>query len=101
MVIYEVFVCIVLWPLLIVWLCIKAFSLVRRKTIIKNFARELAGLHKAADMFYTDPETKTWLIDKEGQIYDLALRLDIAKEVWDEAYKIYDFRRPTKVKVED
>ena len=73
----------------------------QKRILVKAFARELAGLHKAADMFYNDFETKTWLIDKEGQIYDLALRLDIAKEVWDEAYKIYDFRRPTKVKVED
>jgi len=74
-------------------LCIEIYSVVRRKNIIKEFARELAGLHKAADIYYNDSETKTWLIDKESALFDLALRLNIVNEVYEEAYKIYDFRK--------
>jgi hypothetical protein len=87
---------LILFALIALALCIEVYSVVRRKNIIKEFARELAGLHKAADIYYNDSETKTWLIDKESALFDLALRLDIVDEVYEEAYKIYDFRKTAR-----
>ena len=79
----------------IVWLSIKIY----RKSIIKNFARELAGLHKASDMFYSESGAITNLVwDQENQIYELALRLNIVDEMYEEAYKIYDWRKTVEVK---
>ena len=77
------------------WLCIKIY----RKSIIKNFARELAGLHKALDMFYSESVAITNLAwDQDNQIYELALRLNIVDEMYEEAYKIYDWRKTVEVK---
>ena len=69
--------------------------LTRRKTIIKEFAKELARLQKRADeWFYLKNNQKQadWILTKVEGIKGLSISLGICEEVYREAYKIYDFR---------
>jgi hypothetical protein len=70
---------------------------IRKKTIIKKFAEELAIIHKAADVFYGDEDIKTWALDNEYAICSLAARFGILDQVYEEANKIYDFRKTIKL----
>lgn len=69
--------------------------LTTRKTIIKEFAEELARIQREADIWYylkNDKNHSDWLLVKADEIKNFAIRLNICKEVYNEAYKIYDFR---------
>ena len=70
-------------------------TLVRRKTIIKEFAKELARLQKKADEWFylkNNQNHADWILTKVDGIKGLAVSLNICEEVYKEAYKIYDFR---------
>jgi predicted MPP superfamily phosphohydrolase len=71
------------------------FGLTRKKTIIKVFAKELARLQKRADKYYyidNDQDMSSYMLDRVIPLKDLTNKLGITNKVYDEAYKIYDFR---------
>lgn len=73
--------------------------LIRRKTLIKEFAGEIAKLQKKADYWYYDRDNRAMFnynIDKANAIAAFSRRFGICEEVYNEAYKIYDFRNSGK-----
>ncbi len=78
--------------------------LVTRKYIIKQLAQQLAGIQKKSDaVYYRDNPPKigkndyaSWLLDQVRPLKDLSINLGICKQVYEEAYKIYDFRNSGK-----
>ena len=78
--------------------------LVRRKTIIREFAAKIAAIQKRADEhYYRDNPPKvnkndhaSWLLDQTIPLNDMCKKLGILKKVYEEAYKIYDFRNSGK-----
>ena len=73
--------------------------LVRRKTIIKEFAKEIARLQKEADEWYYIKKNKmhsSWILDQVLELKEFATKLGIVNQVYSEAYKIYDFRNSGK-----
>ena len=73
--------------------------LVTRKTIIMEFAIELARLQKEADIWYYIRKNKnhsSWLLDQVEELKYFASKLGICNKVYEEAYKIYDFRNSCK-----
>lgn len=71
------------------------FGLIRKKTIIKVFAKELARLQKRADKYYyidNDQDMSSYMLDRVIPLKDLTNKLGITNKVYDETYKIYDFR---------
>jgi hypothetical protein len=82
--------------------------LVRRKTIIKEFAKQIADIQKKADMEYYKPHLKNykptanendhadWILNQIHPLKKMCQYLGIIKEVYEEAYKIYDFRNSGK-----
>ena len=84
------------------------FILVRRKTMIKEFANEIANIYYRADKEYYKPHLKNyepipgeneqaaWILDQVNPLNRMCRHLRIIKEVYEEAYKIYDFRNSGK-----
>jgi len=78
--------------------------IVLRKTMIKLFAREIADLQKRADeIYYRDNPPQagkndhaSWLLDQVIPLKEMCQGLGIVKQVYKEAYKIYDFRNSGK-----
>jgi hypothetical protein len=78
--------------------------LVRRKTIIKEFAKKIADIQKRADEIYyrdnppkkNNNELAAWITDKVIPLKEMCQGLGIVKQVYEEAYKIYDFRNSGK-----
>lgn len=73
--------------------------LVTRKTIIKEFAKEIAKLQKEADEWFYIKKNKmhsSWILDQVLELKEFATRLGIVNQVYTEAYKIYDFRNSGK-----
>lgn len=72
---------------------------VTRKTIIKEFAKEIAELQRKADIWFYEKNNQdhsSWLLDQVLELSDFASRLGINREVYQEAHKIYDFRNSGK-----
>ena len=68
---------------------------VSRKFIIKEFAKEIAELQRDADVWYYIKKNKnhsSWILDRADKLIHFATKLGISKQVYEEAYKIYDFR---------
>jgi hypothetical protein len=82
--------------------------LVRRKTMIKEFAIKIADIQKRADEAYYKPHLKNyeptpnendlaaWIVDQVKPLKEMCCKLGIVKQVYVEAYKIYDFRNSGK-----
>jgi transcription initiation factor TFIIIB Brf1 subunit/transcription initiation factor TFIIB len=73
--------------------------IVTRKRMIKEFATKIAELQKSADNWYYnlhDQGQSSWLIDQVTPLKEICQKLGIAKQVYEEAYKIYDFRNSGK-----
>jgi hypothetical protein len=78
--------------------------IVTRKTIIKEFAIKIAELQRKADeKYYRDNPPKkhenahaSWFLDQIIPLKDMCQKLGISKQVYKEAYKIYDFRNSGK-----
>jgi hypothetical protein len=70
-----------------------------RQKVISIFAQELAKTQKNADKFYYEHNNKdmsSYCADHASVIKNLAIKLGICEEVYQEAYKIYDFRNSGK-----
>ena len=66
-----------------------------KKRLIKEFAKEIAGLQQSADRWFyihKDRDHASFLLDGCGAIREFAIKLGICEKVYEEAYKIYDFR---------
>lgn len=78
--------------------------LTTRKRIVREFAEEIANLQKRADeIYYKDTPVKfgenehaSWLLDQVNTLKDFSAKLGITKQVYNEAYKIYDFSNSGK-----
>lgn len=73
--------------------------IVFRKTIIKAIAKEIAEYQRKADYFYyirNDQEMSNYEVEHVTPLKYLANKLGITKQVYEEAYKIYDFRNSGK-----
>ena len=70
-----------------------------RKTIIKVIAKDIAEYQRKADYFYyikKDKDMSNFELDKVTPLKYLSNKLGITKKVYEEAYKIYDFRNSGK-----
>ena len=70
-----------------------------RQEVINIFAQEMAKTQKKADKFYYEQNNKdmsSYCEDHSLVIKNLAIKLGICEEVYQEAYKIYDFRNSGK-----
>jgi len=75
------------------------FGLIKKKKVIKMLATEIAGLQKNADYWYyirKDQEYSSWLLEQVMPLKKLATDLGVCKTVYEEAYKVYDFRNSGK-----
>ena len=73
--------------------------MITKKTIIKCLAKKISSLQKNADHYYyvrKDKNHSSWLLDQVGPLIEIAEELGIAKQVYKEAIKIYDFRNSGK-----
>jgi hypothetical protein len=82
--------------------------LVTRKRIIREIAESIADAQRRADVEYYKPHLKNykpegnkndhaaWILDQVLPLRRLGQKLGISKEVYEEAYKIYDFRNSGK-----
>lgn len=70
-------------------------KLVFRRKVINAIAFKIADLQRKADIEYYNNDNKDracYLVDQVNPLKQLTIKLDICKEVYDEAYSIYDFR---------
>ena len=68
---------------------------ITKKKLIKEFAKEIAGLQQSADRWFyihKNRDHASYLLDQCGAIREFAIKLGICEKVYEEAYKIYDFR---------
>lgn len=72
---------------------------ITRKKLIKKFAEEMARLQIEADRFYyinKDNKMSDFVLNYASELKDFSKRLGICNEMYQEAYKIYDFRNSGK-----
>lgn len=70
-----------------------------KEQVVNIFAEELAKKQRKADEWYylqNNQEMSSHLLDEVLVIKELAIKLEICKEVYDKAYQIYDFRNSGK-----
>ena len=79
-----------------------------RKQLIKEYALKIANIQMRADREYYKPHLKdykpvehendhaAWILDQVTPLKEMCQYLGIANEVYEEAYKIYDFRNSGK-----
>lgn len=75
------------------------FGLISKKKVINAFAKNLANKQKKADKLYyidNNQESSSWMLDGVYHMQNLMKDLGITKEVYNLAYKIYDFRNSGK-----
>ena len=63
------------------------------------FAEELASKQRKADLWFynmNNKEMSDYILIGAETLKNLAIKLDICQEVYNEAYKIYDFRNSGK-----
>ena len=68
---------------------------ITKKRLIKEFAKEIARLQQDSDRWFyvhKNRDHASWLLDRCGAIREFAIKLGICEKVYEEAYKIYDFR---------
>ena len=69
-------------------------TFIKKDFIIKELAEEYAYLEAASSYFNyirNDNNMGSYMLDHVGELTNVILRLGIAKEVYDEAIKIYNF----------
>ena len=75
---------------------LKTYEFIERKELIGKFAKEMARLQKKADKYYyinKDIGMADFVLNYATEVKELASKLGICEEMYQEAYKIYDFRR--------
>lgn len=77
----------------------KVFEFIEKKELINKFAKEMARLQKKADRYYyieNDKEMADYVLIYTTELKEIASKLGICEEMYQEAYKIYDFRNSGK-----
>lgn len=72
---------------------------ITRKKLIKKIAEEMARLQMEADRFYyinKDNKMSDFVLNYASELKDFSKRLGICNEMYQEAYKIYDFSKSGK-----
>ena len=75
---------------------------ITKKKLVKKFAEELAYLQIRADWWYyvysgkDNQEMSSSILENVTELRCICNDLEILKEVYDESYKIYDFRNSGK-----
>ncbi len=75
---------------------LKVHEFVERKELISKFAKEMARLQKKADRYYyieKNKEMSDFVLNYATEVKELASKLEICEEMYEEAYRIYDFRK--------
>lgn len=75
---------------------LKTYEFIERKELIGKFAKEMARLQKKADKYYyinKDIGMADFVLNYATEVKELAIKLGICEEMYQEAYKIYDFRQ--------
>ena len=75
---------------------LKKYEFIERKELIQKFAKEMVRLQKKADKYYyinNDIGMADFVLNYATEVKELASKLGICEEMYQEAYKIYDFRR--------
>ena len=75
------------------------FGLISKKSLVNVFAKELAGKQVKADHWYyvnNNQEMSSYVLQHTDALKNIATKLKIVKEVYNQAYKIYDFRNSGK-----
>ena len=74
---------------------LKTYEFIDRKELIQKFAKEMARLQKKADKYYyinKDRGMADFVLNYATEVKELASKLGICDEMYQEAYKIYDFK---------
>ena len=77
----------------------KVFEFIEKKELINKFTKEIARLQKKADRYYyieNDKEMADYVLIYAIELKEFASKLGICEEMYQEAYKIYDFRNSGK-----
>lgn len=77
----------------------KVYEFIEKQELINKFAKEMARLQKKADKYYyieNNKEMADYVLIYAIELKGLASKLGICKEMYQEAYKIYNFRNSGK-----
>ena len=77
----------------------KVLELIEKKELINKFAKEMARLQKKADRYYyveNNKEMSDYMLIYASELRDFASKLGIKQEMYQEAYKIYNFKNSGK-----
>lgn len=77
----------------------KVYEFIEKQELINKFAKEMARLQKKADKYYyieNNKEMADYVLIYVIELKGLASELEICEEMYQEAYKIYDFRNSGK-----
>lgn len=90
---------------------LKVNEFIDKKELVSKFAKEMARLQKKADKYYyinDNREMADYVLINASYLKELAIKLGICKEMYEEAYIIYDFRssgkkdyKPTEEQLEE
>ncbi len=75
------------------------FGLISKKKVIKAMAETLAYSQVKADYWYyinKNQDMSSFCLDASQALIDLLRKLHISQKVYNEAYKIYDFKNSGK-----
>lgn len=75
---------------------LKINEFIDKKELVQKFAKEMARLQKKADRYYyidNNKEGADYILNQASYLKDFALKLGICKEMYKDAYLIYDFRK--------
>ena len=73
----------------------KVLEFIEKKELINKFAKEMARLQKKSDRYYyieNNSEMADYVLIYAAELKEFASKLGICEEMYQEAYKIYDFK---------
>lgn len=82
----------------------KILEFIDKKELIGEFAKEMARLQKEADKYYyidNDKEMADFCLIYASELKKISSKLGICEEMYEEAYKIYDFRNSGRKSTEE
>jgi len=73
----------------------KTYEFIEKQELISKFAKEMARLQKKADKYFYVEHNEAmadYVLIYAVELKEFASKLGICNEMYEEAYKIYDFR---------
>lgn len=73
----------------------KTYEFIDKKELIQELGKEMARLQKKADKYYYVDNNKKmadYVLTYATELKEFASKLGICEEMYQEAYKLYDFR---------